>query len=164
MEADKLWQIKKDEHGVNHWTINENFDTSSCKTITIKSDYVEQSEVYLLEDFDNDELLVAKNFYFDGSSHVAIPIEEGFDTSFIENEEHQFSVYDLDGCYAFLGGWSEMNMSYDDIAECINEEVFSNKKEELGEEDNETIIDEILYDYGTDTNTCLLKGKIEIEL
>ena len=27
---------------------------------------------------------------------------------------------------------------------------FSNKKEELGEEDND-IIDEILYDYGTDT-------------
>ena len=35
----------------------------------------------------------------------------------------------------------------------INEKVFSNKKEELGEENNETIIDEILYDYGTDTNT-----------
>jgi hypothetical protein len=31
---DKLWQIKKDEHEVNHWTINENFDTTSCKTIT----------------------------------------------------------------------------------------------------------------------------------
>ena len=97
-------------------------------------------------------------------SHVTIPIEEKFDTSFIENEEHQFSVYDLDGSHAFLGGWSEMNMSYDDIAECMNEEVFSNKKEELGEEDNEIIIDEILSDYGTDTNTCLLKGKIQIEL
>tara|TARA_S200000501_G_scaffold374924_1_gene425605 strand:- start:26 stop:424 length:399 start_codon:yes stop_codon:yes gene_type:complete len=97
-------------------------------------------------------------------SHVTIPIEEKFDTSFIENEEHQFSVYDLDGSHAFLGGWSEMNMSYDDIAECMNEEVFSNKKEELSEEDNEIIIDEILSDYGTDTNTCLLKGKIQIEL
>ena len=161
---DKLWQIKKDEHGVNHWTINENFDTSRCKTITIKSDYVEQSEVFILQDFNDDELLVAKNFYFDGSSHVTIPIEEGFDTSFIENEENQFSVYDLDGSYAFCGGFSEMNMSYDDIAECINEEVFSNKKEELGEEDNEIIIDEILSDYGTDTNTCLLKEKIQIEL
>ena len=97
-------------------------------------------------------------------SHVTIPIEEKFDTSFIENEEHQFSVYDLDGSHAFLGGWSEMNMSYEDIAECMNEEVFSNKKEELSEEDNEIIIDEILSDYGTDTNTCLLKGKIQIEL
>ena len=97
-------------------------------------------------------------------SHVTIPIEEKFDTSFIENEEHQFSVYDLDGYHAFLGGCSKMNMSYDDIAECMNEEVFSNKKEELSEEDNEIIIDEILSDYGTDTNTCLLKGKIQIEL
>ena len=52
---DKLWQIKKDEHEVNHWTINENFDTSSCKTITIKSDYVEQSEVFILQDFNDDE-------------------------------------------------------------------------------------------------------------
>ena len=89
---DKLWQIKKDEHGVNHWTINENFDTSSCKTITIKCDYIEQSEVFILQDFNDDELLVSKNFYFDGSSHITIPIEEGFDTSFIESEEHQFSV------------------------------------------------------------------------
>ena len=52
---DKLWQIKKDEHGVNHWTINENFDTSSCKTITIKCDYIEQSEVFILQDFNDDE-------------------------------------------------------------------------------------------------------------
>ena len=69
-----------------------------------------------------------KYFYFDGSSHITIPIEEGFDTSFIESEEHQFSVYDLDGSYAFCGGFSEMNMSYDDIAECINEKVFSNTR------------------------------------
>ena len=60
---DKLWEIKKDEHGINHWTINENFDTSSCKTITIKSDYVEHSEVYLLEDFDNDAWYIDRYFY-----------------------------------------------------------------------------------------------------
>tara|TARA_B100000929_G_C15306845_1_gene352363 strand:- start:101 stop:586 length:486 start_codon:yes stop_codon:yes gene_type:complete len=159
----ELWEIEKDEHGVNHWTINDGFDTSSCKTITIKCDYIEQTEIYLLKDWDNNELLVANNHYFDGGGYITIPIQEEFDISFIAENEHQFSIYDLNGEYSFNDGWSEMNMSYDDIAECINEKVLEEKKDEIGEDENEIVIDEILSDEGTDSETCLLKGQIEIE-
>ena len=54
-------------------------------------------------------------------------------------------------------------MSYDDIAECINEEEFENKKKELEEEDNQIIIDEILSDYGSDSDVCILKGEVNLE-
>tara|TARA_B000000565_G_C23697953_1_gene344607 strand:- start:368 stop:859 length:492 start_codon:yes stop_codon:yes gene_type:complete len=159
----ELWNIEKNESGIFVWKKNDSFDLSSCEKLTIKTDFIEQTETYLLKDWDNDELLVAKNNYFDGGGSITIPIEKEFDISFIENNEHQFSIYDLNGEYSFNDGWSDMNMSYDDIAECINEEEFENKKKELEEEDNQIIIDEILSDYGSDSDVCILKGEVNLE-
>ena len=92
----KLWSIEDDGNGNFFWQLEDSFDTSSLKKITLQCNNIEWIETYLYEDENGQSVQISKNHYFDNGT-IAIPIESDFKISLFDRGSHQFSIYDLDG-------------------------------------------------------------------
>ena len=100
----KLWSINSLENENYIWKLNDSFDISSLKTITLWCNDIEWIETYSYEDENGQNVQINKNHCFDNGT-IIIPIESESEITLFNSGSHQFSIYDIDGHYSFLGGY-----------------------------------------------------------
>ena len=135
MENKNLWKLEKDNEDNFLWELEDSIDASKFNTITLHCDSIEWIEKYIYE---NEE--IKKKHFFDSGS-ITIPVNKEFDVSIFNSGLHNFSIYDLDGKYSFLGGHKEFDPEEDELIDSYGDDIFD------------------LLDYeGTDSSTIILSG------
>jgi len=135
MENKNLWKLEKDNEDNFLWELEDSIDASKFNTITLHCDSIEWIEKYIYE---NEE--IKKIHSFDSGS-ITIPVNEEFDVSIFNSGLHNFSIYDLDGKYSFLGGYKEFDPEEDELIDSYGDDIF-----------------DLLDDEGTDSSTIILSG------
>ena len=135
MENKNLWKLKKDNEDNFLWELEDSIDDSKFKTITLHCDSIEWVEKYIYE---KEEIKITHS-YDRGS--ITIPVNEEFDVSIFNSGLHNFSIYDLDGKYSFLGGYKEFDPEEDELIDSYGDDIF-----------------DLLDDEGTDSSTIILSG------
>ena len=141
----KLWSIEDEGNGNFFWKLEDSFDTSSLKKITLQCNNIEWIEAYLYEDENGQSVPISKNHYFDNGT-ITIPVESDFKISLFDRGNHQFSIYDLDGKYSFLGGYYEFDPDEDSLIDSYGDDIF-----------------EELDNIGTDSSFVILSGKVSLK-
>ena len=133
MDNKKLWNLEKDNMDNFFWELENNIDAFKIKTIKLDCDSIEWVEKYTHK---NDE--IKKIHYFNKGS-ISIPINEEFDINIFNKGLHQFSTYDLDGKYTFVGGYNEFDPDEEELIDSYGDDIF-----------------DLLDDEGTDSSTIIL--------
>ena len=90
-------------------------------------------------------LQINKNHCFDNGT-ITIPIESESEITLFNSGSHQFSIYDIDGHYSFLGGYYYYKPDQESLIDLYGDDIF-----------------EDLDNIGSDSNIVLLSGKIIVK-
>jgi len=140
-----LWSINSVENENYIWKLNDSFDISSLKTITLWCNDIEWIETYSYEDENGQNVQINKNHCFDNGT-ITIPIESESEITLFNSGSHQFSIYDIDGHYSFLGGYYYYKPDQESLIDLYGDDIF-----------------EDLDNIGSDSNIVLLSGKIIVK-
>lgn len=141
----ELWSIKNVENEYYIWGLNNGFDIRPLNIITLWCNDIKWSETYSYEDEEGKCMQIIKNYFFDKGS-IIIPVEPQTEITLFKSGGHRFSMYDLNGRYAFLGGHVNYIPDQEFLIAHYGNDIF-----------------EELENIGTDSSVVLLSGTIIIE-
>ena len=141
----ELWSIENVEDNYYIWQLNNRFDVRTLNKITLWCNDIKWTETYSLENEEGKYIRIIKNHIFNKGS-IIIPVEPQTEITLFKSGSHRFSMYDLNGHFAFLGGDVDYIPDQEFLIAHYGNDFF----------------EELEY-IGTDSSVVILSGTIIIE-
>ena len=140
-----LWSFENVEDDNYIWALNDGVDIRSLSKITLWCDDIKWTETYSYEDEEGKNIQIINNHFLNKGS-IIIPVEPHTEITLFKSGSHRFSMYDLNGHYAFLGGYVDYIPDQEFLTAHYGNDIF-----------------EELENIGTDSSVVKLDGTIIIE-